>query len=89
MRHLRHLLFGMLVPLLEVVLVLAGLCILGWEGLAYMHTGAWTTISLGTFWEPAGPTPLTRWALSLPLSGVCMGTGVAMFFVMPPAYSFA
>jgi hypothetical protein len=89
MQHLSRFLFGSLAPALEVLLVLAGLGLLGWEGVMYTLTGVWPSVTLGALWLGAAPGPLLAWVLATPLSGACIGTAVALFFVAPPAYAHA
>lgn len=77
-------LFGVLMPGLEILLVMAGLALLGWQGAVYTVTGVWTTVPLGAIdWLSRTPA----WIAALPLSGVCIGAGIALFFIMPPAYA--
>ena len=42
------LLFGLIMPVIEVLLVVVGLGMMGWEGVIYTLTGQWNTIRLAT-----------------------------------------
>lgn len=82
-------LFGAVAPAAEVLLVLAGLGLLGWEGVVYTLTGVWPSVSVGALWPGGAPGPLLAWFLALPLPGTCIAAAIALFFVAPPAYAHA
>lgn len=96
MRGFGKILFGAVMPGVEVVLVLIGLCLMGWDGLVYALTGQGKIVSLGGLGVPemaadgamgALAGGLVHWLLCAPLSGVCLVLGIALFFLMPPAYA--
>lgn len=93
MRSFNHWLFGMVMPTVEVLLVIAGLGLLGWEGTIYTWTGHWTTWRIvaltGPVALPGIAGALLAWALHLPIAGACLVTGVGLFFLLPPAYAHA
>ena len=81
-------LFGLLMPSLEVLLVLSGLGLMGWQGVVYTSTGVWPRVSVSALGLAAhGSGALIDWLASVPLSGACFVTAAVLFFVMPPAYA--
>ncbi len=86
MRRFTAYLFGYAMPMSEILLVIAGLGLLGWEGLVYTWTGVWTTILVSVIDIGGRLTHTIPWLAHLPLDKALLVCGVALFFLMPPAH---
>lgn len=90
MQRLSALVFGALAPLLEVLLVLVGLGVLGWQGIDYTLTGHWPDLTMQSLWLAQPMTDgVLGWFLELPVSGVCFAAAAGLFFLMPASYAHA
>jgi hypothetical protein len=88
LRTVKTWLFGVIAPGLEVLLVMIGLGLLGWEGVMYTIHRKWTIIRLANVGvQPHGADSWQTWLSGLPLSGTCIVVAIALFFILPPSYA--